>query len=216
MRHRKGVRFAGAAVFDITVTGEGTHGARPQAGIDPVIVACQLGTAPQSIVYRNISVHDTAVLSVTRIASGDAYNVIPNGALMAGSVRTMQPEVAAKIERGIQCLAAGIAAAFGAEVSVDFRTLFAPVVKDEQEFMACAAAAARVVGEANLQRDVPPAMASEDFSAMPEQVPGSPILLANGDTAAVHNHLYDFNDEAMSCGGALLAAIAERKLPPGM
>ena len=77
--------------FDIAITGKGAHGARPQEGIDPVIVACHLGTALQSIVSRNISAQDTAVLSVTRIQSGDAYNVIPQSAIMAGTVRTMKP-----------------------------------------------------------------------------------------------------------------------------
>jgi hippurate hydrolase len=209
----KGVRFAGGAFFDIIITGKGAHGARPQESIDPVIVACHICTALQSIISRNISAQDTAVLSVTRIQSGDAYNVIPQYATLAGTVRAMKAEVMAMAEHNMKRLASSIAAGFGAEATVDFRTLFAPVVNDDQAVMAYADAAAGLVGEANIRRDAPPAMASEDFGFMMRQVPGAHILLGNGGGAEVHNHLYDFNDEAIPYGVALYAAITEKKLP---
>jgi len=211
----KGVRFAGGAFFDITITGKGAHGARPEDSIDPVMVACHLATALQSIVSRNISAQDTAVLSVTRIHSGDAYNVIPQHAVLAGTVRTMKSEVMATVEQNMKRLAASIAAGFGAEAVVDFRLLFAPVVNNDQEAVAYADAAAAVGGEANVRRDAPPAMASEDFGFMMEQVPGAHVLLGNGGSAAVHNHLYDFNDDAIPYGVALFAAITEKKLAKG-
>jgi amidohydrolase len=215
-RTSKGVRFSGGAFFDITITGKGAHGARPQQSIDPVMVACHLATALQSIVSRNISAQDTAVLSITRIQSGDAYNVIPQYAAMAGTVRTMKTEVMAMVEQNMRRLTVGIAAGFGAEATVDFRNLFAPVVNDEQAVIAYADAAAGLVGEANLQRDAPPSMASEDFGFMMQQVPGAHVLMGNGDGAAVHNHLYDFNDEAIPYGVALYAAITEKKLAKGI
>jgi amidohydrolase len=212
----KGVRLAGGAFFDIIITGKGAHGARPQESIDPVMVACHLGTALQSIVSRNISAQDTAVLSITRIQSGDAYNVIPQYATLAGTVRAMKSEVMATVEQNMKRLATSIAAGFGAEATVDFRNLFVPTVNDEQEFLAYADAAAGLVGEANIQRDGPPAMASEDFGFMLQQVPGAHVLLGNGGGADVHNHLYDFNDEAIPYGVALYAAITEKKLPKGI
>jgi hippurate hydrolase len=212
----KGVRFAGGAFFDISIEGKGAHGARPQESIDPVIVACHLATALQSIVSRNLSAQDTAVLSITRIQSGDAYNVIPQTAVLAGTVRTMTSGVMAMIEQNMKRLAVGIAAGFGASAAVDFRNLFAPVVNDETEALAYADAAAQVAGEANLLRDDPPAMASEDFGSMMQQVPGAHVLVGNGDSAAVHNQQYDFNDDAIPYGVALLAAITERKLPKGV
>jgi amidohydrolase len=211
----KGVRFAGGAFFDITITGKGSHGARPQEGIDPVIVACHLGTALQSIVSRNLSAQDTAVLSITRIQSGDAYNVIPQSAILAGTVRTMKSEIMAMIEQNMQRLAVSIASGFGAKAVLDFRNLFAPVVNNEQEMIAYAKAAADLVGEANVRRDAPPSMASEDFGFMMEQVPGAHLLLGNGGSASVHNDRYDFNDEAIPYGVALFAAITEQKLPKG-
>jgi amidohydrolase len=208
-----GVRFAGGAFFDINITGKGAHGARPQESIDPVMVACHIGTALQSIISRNISAQDTAVLSITRIQSGDAYNVIPQYAVLAGTVRAMKSEVMALVEQKMKRLATSIAAGFGAEATVDFRNLFAPVVNAEKEVMAYADAAAGIVGEANIRRDAPPMMASEDFGFMMQQVPGAHVLLGNGGSAEVHNHLYDFNDEAIPYGVALYAAITEKKLP---
>jgi len=212
----KGVRFSGGAFFDIAITGKGAHGARPQDSIDPVMVACHLATALQSIVSRNTSAQDTAVLSITRIQTGDAYNVIPQSAAMAGTVRTMKSEVMAMIEHNMRRLATSIAAGFGAEAVVDFRKLFAPVVNNDDEAVAYATAAEDLVGAANVRRDAPPSMASEDFGFMMEQVPGAHVMVGNGGSAAVHNHLYDFNDEATPYGVALFASIAEKKLPKGI
>lgn len=206
-------RAAGGAFFDITITGKGAHGANPQHGIDPVVVACHLGTALQTIVSRNIAAMDTAVLSITRIQSGDAYNVIPQTAVMAGTVRTMKRETMALVEQNMRRLAASVAQGFGAEAEMDFRVIFAPMVNDDDEAVALGDAAAELVGEENVNRNGSPGMGSEDFSFMMEVVPGAHINLGNGDSAALHNHLYDFNDEAIPYGVALYAAIAEKKLP---
>jgi len=155
------------------------------------------------------------VLSIARIQSGDAYNVIPQSAIMAGTVRTMKPEVMATIEQNMKRLASSLAAGFGAEATVDFRIIFAPMVNNTAEAIAYGDAASELVGEDQVRRDGPPGMGSEDFSFMMEQVPGAHINLGNGDTAALHNHLYDFNDEAIPYGVALYAAITEKKLPKG-
>jgi amidohydrolase len=210
-----GARAAGGAFFDITITGKGAHGAHPQQSIDPVLVACHLGTALQSIVSRNISARDTAVLSITRIQSGDAYNVIPQSAVMAGTVRTMQRDTMKLIEQNMQRLATSIAAGFGAEATLDFRVIFASMVNNEVEAGLYGDAAAELVGEANLDRNSPPGMGSEDFSFMMEQVPGAHINLGNGESAALHNHKYDFNDETIPYGVALYGKIVEKKLPKG-
>ncbi len=210
-----GARAAGGAFFDITITGKGAHGAYPYHSIDPIVVACHLGTALQSIVSRNISAQDTAVLSITRIQSGDAYNVIPQSAIMAGTVRTMKSDVMAMIEQNMRRLAVSIAAGFGAEATVEFRAIFAPMVNNEAEATVYGDAAAALVGEDNVRRDGPPGMGSEDFSFMMEKVPGAHINLGNGDSAALHNHLYDFNDATIPYGVALYGAIVEKKLPKG-
>ena len=211
----KTTRSAGGAFFDIAITGKGAHGAHPQQSIDPVVIACHIGTALQSIVSRNVSAQDTAVLSITRIQAGDAYNVIPQHAVLAGTVRTMKREVMNMIEQNMSRLATAIAIGFGAEATMDFRVIFAPMVNNANEALAFGDAAAELVGEEAVQRDGNPGMGSEDFSFMMEQVPGAHINLGNGDSAALHNHLYDFNDEAIPYGVALYAKIAEKKLPKG-
>ncbi len=211
----KGARAAGGAFFDITITGKGAHGAHPHQSIDPVMVACHLGTALQTVVSRNVAPAESAVLSITRITSGDAYNVIPQSATLAGTVRTLRQPVMALIEQNMTRLATAIAAGFGAEATVDFRVIFAPMVADDAEAEALGDVAAALVGDAKVRRDAPPGMGSEDFSFMMEQVPGAHINLGNGDSAALHNHLYNFNDEAIPYGVALYAGIVERKLPRG-
>ena len=125
-----GPAAAGGAFFDITVTGKGSHGAKPEGGIDPVLTACQITSALQSIVARNVPPAETAVLSVTRIVAGDAYNVIPQTAVISGTARAFRPEVMALIETGLRRVAKGVAEAFGASAVVDFRVLFAPLVND--------------------------------------------------------------------------------------
>jgi amidohydrolase len=209
-----GTAMAGGAFFDIEITGKGAHGARPDSSVDPVLVACHVGAALQSIVSRNVPPRETAVLSVTRIAAGDAYNVIPECARMSGTARTMKRETMNLIEQGLTRVASNVAVAFGAAASVDFRLIFAPLVNAAAATRDIADAAAELVGEANVDRDKPPASASEDFSFMLEQVPGAYINLGNGEQSApVHNPGYNFNDEAIPYGSALFARLIERTLP---
>ncbi|HVC58861.1 MAG TPA: M20 aminoacylase family protein [Acetobacteraceae bacterium] len=209
-----GLAMAGAAVFDIAITGKGGHSARPEDAIDPVLVACHLGTALQSIVSRNVPPQDVAVLSVTRIQGGDAYNVIPQTATMAGTVRAFKNETMQLVEANMKRLAGNVAAGFGAEAKVDFRVIFVPLVNHADHTREFADAASGLVGEAKVDRNKPPANASEDFSYMLEKVPGAYINLGNGeDSAPVHNPAYNFNDAAIPYGVALFASIVERKLP---
>jgi hippurate hydrolase len=210
-----GAAMAGGAFFDITITGRGAHGARPEAGIDPVLAACHIGTALQSIVARNLSPSDTAVLSVTRILAGEAYNVIPENATLSGTVRTMRRETMTQVQDGMQRVIAGVASALGAKAEMDFRLIFAPLVNHATETQAIADAAAELVGDGMVNRAQTPGMASEDFSFMLEQVPGAYINLGNGDSASVHNHRYNFNDAAIPFGSALFARLVERQLPRG-
>ena len=210
-----GARNAAGAFFDIHIKGKGAHGAHPNQSIDPVLVACHLGTALQSIVSRNINPREAAVLSITRIQSGDAYNVIPQTALMSGTVRTLNRPTMEAIEANMGRLVQSVAAGFGAEATLDFRFIFAPMIADSAEAALFGDAAAEIVGEENLDRHSPPGMGSEDFSFMMELVPGAHINLGNGDSAALHNHKYDFNDDTIPYGVALYSAIVEKKLPKG-
>jgi hippurate hydrolase len=112
-------------------------------------------------------------------------------------------------------LTTAVAAGFGAEAKLDFRVIFASMVNDEAAVSMYGDAAAALVGETNLDRNSSSGMGSEDFSFMMEQVPGAHINLGNGDSAALHNHKYDFNDEAIPYGVALYSTIVEKQLPKG-
>ena len=210
-----GTAMAGGGFFDITVKGRGAHGARPNWPIDPVIAACHIATALQTVVARNLPPGDMAVLSVTQIKAGDAYNVIPEEARMGGTVRAMKRETLDLMEAALKRVATGVAEGLGATAEVDFRLLFAPLVNAPEATQAFADAAAELVGEANVDRHKAPAPASEDFAFMLEKVPGAYINLGNGEASApVHNDRYDFNDEAIPYGSSLFAALVERRLVP--
>jgi len=215
---RTGPMMAGGAYFDIAVIGRGAHGARPEAGIDPVIIASHITTALQTVVSRNLRPLDTAVLSVTQIHAGDAYNVIPERAFIRGTARAFDPKTLELIEQNMGRIASGIASGFGATAELDFRTLFPPLVNDAVEAEFIADTAAGLVGEENVNRNGNLVMASEDFSFMLDRRPGAYIQIGNGDGLGgceVHNPGYDFNDEALPFGASLFARLAERKLAPG-
>ena len=207
-----GPTAAGGAFFDITITGKGSHGARPEVSIDPVLAACHVTTALQSIVSRNLSPRDPAVVSVTKVVGGDAYNVIPETAVISGTARFFAREVSVQIEEGLKRVAEGVAAGFGASASLDYRLIFAPTINDAEQTEAYAAAASELVGDTKVARDKPPGMGSEDFSFMMERVPGAYIYLGNGDGAMPHNPRYQFNDEAIPYGAALYARVVEKGL----
>ena len=213
---RPGTMMAGGAFFDIAINGRGAHGARPEGSIDPVVVAAQMHTALQTIVSRNVPPMQTAVLSVTRIEGGDAFNVIPQTAFLRGTARTMLRSTMDLLEANMKRIANGTAAAFGATAEVDFRFLFAPLVNDGAETAAWVGAAETVAGAANVDPMGPQVMASEDFSFMLEAAPGAFINIGNGENSApVHNQSYDFNDAAIPLGVAAWATLVEQKLPRG-
>ena len=214
---RSGPMMAGGAFFDIRVTGKGAHGARPETSVDAALVAAQIAVSLQSIVSRNVAPVDTAVLSVTRIHAGDAYNVIPQTAELGGTVRAFSSEVMQLVERSMKRVAQATAEAFGATAEVDFRVLFSPTVNNPAEAEFAARICAELVGQDKVERSPPLIMASEDFSFMLEQVPGCYLNIGNGlaeGGCEVHNPAYDFNDRALPLGAAFFARAVEAKLAP--
>ena len=212
---RAGPMMAGGAFFDIDVTGRGSHGARPESGVDPVLVAAHIATALQSIVSRNVRPVETAVLSVTQIHAGDAYNVIPQTARLSGTARCFSNEVMELIGKNVERIARGVASGFGATAKTDFRAIFAPLVNDAREAEFAAAICAEVVGADSVRRDPALIMASEDFSFMLAEVPGCYINIGNGDGSGaceVHNPAYDFNDAALPYGATFFARLVEKRL----
>ncbi len=212
---RAGPMMAGGAFFDIRVTGKGAHGARPEAGVDSVLVASHIAIALQSIVSRNVRPVEAAVVSVTQIHGGDAYNVIPQTATLSGTARTFTREVMELIETRMRRIAKGTAEAFGATAETDFRVTFAPTVNDEREADFAAGVCAEVVGTENVNRNPNLIVASEDFSFMLVKVPGCYFNIGNGageGACEVHNPSYDFNDEALALGASVFARIVETRL----
>ena len=210
-----GTLTAAGAFFDIDITGTGAHGAFPDNSVDPVIIAAELVGALQTIVSRNIKPSKPVVVSVTQIHAGDAYNVIPGSARLAGTVRTFGMDVMDQVSKRMTELANGFAAAHGAKAAVDFRTVFHPVVNDESATNLAAGVCGELVGEANVLRNLPAGTGSEDFSFMLEQVPGCYLLLGNADgdhVRPVHNSGYDFNDAASVYGASFFAGVVEKFL----
>ncbi len=214
---KSGPMMAGGAFFDIDVEGVGAHGARPESSVDPVVVASHLVAAIQSVVARNVPPTDTAVLSVTRLHAGEAYNVIPESARLGGTVRAFSMEVMELVERALGRLVKGTAESFGARAALDFRTIFRPTLNDPGEAEFAAGICAEVAdGAANVERNPPLIMASEDFSFMLDRVPGCYVNLGNGSAeeggCEVHNPGYDFNDEALPLGASFFARVVETRL----
>ena len=215
---RSGPMMAGGAFFDIDVEGVGAHGARPEASVDPIVAASHMVGAIQSVVARNVKPTDTAVVSVTRLHAGEAYNVIPQTARLGGTVRAFSMDVMALVEDALGRIAQGVAESFGARATLDFRTIFRPTVNDSSEAEFAASICAEVAGAGNVERNPSLIMASEDFSFMLDRVPGCYVNLGNGDAAGaceVHNPGYDFNDESLPLGASFFARLVETRLARG-
>ena len=212
---RSGPMMAAGGFFDIRVFGKGAHGARPEASVDPVLVAAHIVTALQSIVSRNVAPVQTAVVSVTRIEAGAAYNVIPDRAQIAGTVRAFSRAVMEQIETALRRIATGVAEGLGARAEVDLRWIFAPTVNAEQEAEFAANVCNEIVGLEHVDREPALIMASEDFSFMLEKVPGCYINIGNGggeSSCEVHNPGYDFNDRALPLGVSFFVRLVETRL----
>ena len=212
---RSGPMMAGGAFFDIDIEGRGSHGARPEAGVDSILVAAHVTAALQSIVSRNVRPVDTAVLSVTKFHAGDAYNVIPQTARLSGTVRAFSDDVMQLVGRNMARVAEGVAAGFGARAKTDFRVIFPPTINNAKEAEYAAQICAEVVGAESVKRDPALIMASEDFAFMLNEVPGCYINIGNGDgegACEVHNPSYDFNDRALPYGASFFARLVEKRL----
>ncbi|HEX2555191.1 MAG TPA: M20 aminoacylase family protein [Microvirga sp.] len=208
---RPGPMMAAADRFTITIEGKGGHAARPHECIDPVLTAAHVITALQSIVSRNADPLDSAVISVCTVKAGEAYNVIPQTAMLLGTVRTLTPEMRDLCETRIRAVVENVCAAFGAKARVEYSRGY-PVTVNDPDRTAFMVQAAEAVGT-KVDTTVPPLMGAEDFSYMLESRPGAYIFIGNGDTAGVHHPAYDFNDEAAPFGASLWAKIVESGMP---
>jgi hippurate hydrolase len=210
---RPGPIMAATDEFAINVKGVGGHAARPHGTIDPILIGTGLVQALQSIVARSVNPIDSAVVSVTRFHAGEATNVIAETAEIAGTARTLKPEVRDLVERRMGEIVAGFAAAHGAEITLDYRRNYPVTRNHAQQVDFAAGVAGEIVGGNRVDTDVPPLMGGEDFAYMLEKRPGAMIFLGNGDSAGLHNPAYDFNDEAIAYGCSYWVRIIERAMP---
>jgi hippurate hydrolase len=210
---RVGGIMAGTDQFAIDIEGHGGHAAMPHLATDPVIVAAHIITGLQTLVSRNVDPIRSAVLSVTTVNAGTAYNVIPRTARLTGTVRTLDEDVRAQMEAGIKRLAPQLALAFGARATVNWLPGY-PVTANAAEQTGFAAEVAReVAGADRVDADVSPTMGGEDFAYMLNARPGAYVFLGNGESSDLHTDTYDFNDEAIPHGVSYWVRLAERALP---
>ena len=208
-----GPGMAGADFFDITITGYGSHGAMPEKSKDPVVIAMTLGQALQTIVSRNVDPLQSAVLSITQMHSGSAYNVIPGEAKLAGTVRAFSDDIRKQIRERMRTLAAGIAAAFQVEITVDIRDIFTVLVNHEEHSKAVAEVARTIVGDENVLTTPTPKMGSEDFADMLLAVPGAYFWLGHEGSVPLHNPGFVLDDEILPVGASLFSRIIETRMP---
>ena len=208
-----GPAMAGADFFDITITGYGAHGAMPERSKDPVVIAMTLGQALQSIVSRNVDPLQSAVLSITQIHSGSAYNVIPGDAKLCGTVRAFDDGVRELIRQRMRKLSAGIALAFDVEIKVEIRDGFSVLVNQQEQSDVVAEVARTIVGADNVITRSQPKMGSEDFADMLHAAPGAYFWVGHDGDVPVHNPGYVLDDKILPIGASMLARIIETRLP---
>ena len=206
-----GPAMAGADFFDIKITGRGSHGAMPHMGRDPIVVAMSLANALQTIVSRNADPREAAVLSITQVHAGSAYNVIPEEAMLAGTIRTFSPAIGALVRERMREIAAGTAASFGVTIEVDIRNIFDVLVNHEAQTQAVVEVAAEIVGAEGVLTEVKPLMGSEDFADMLRVVPGAYAWVGHAGMVPVHNPAYVLDDGILPVGASLLARLVETR-----
>ena len=213
-----GPMMASADRFEICVHGRGGHGAHPYQTIDPVLVAAHIITALQSIVSRNVNPMDSAVVSVGAVQAGQvgAMSVIPDRAVIVGTVRTFRASVQHMVEQRMHSLANGVAGGFGASATVKYEKLYPATINTPEQARIVVQAATKVVGASQVVSDLTPSMGSEDFSFMLQQRPGAYFRLGQGGeptSCLLHNPNYDFNDAVIPTGAAVFSQIVLDSLP---
>jgi amidohydrolase len=215
---RKGPMMAAADRIHIEVTGKGGHGAHAYTTIDPVVVAAHIITAVQTIVSRNVSAADAAVVSICGIEAGnlEAMSVIPTTARMIGTVRTFKESIQNLVEARLRTVIESTAQAFGATACLTYERVYPAVVNAEEQTEFGLEVARELLGPDHVIDNLDPSMGAEDFAFMQKVRPGAYFRLGQGmgaNNCFLHNTLYDFNDEVLPIGAAFFVRLAERAMP---
>ena len=193
----------------------GEMAAMPHQGVDTLVVASQLVLALQTVVARNLHPCAAAVVSVTQIHGGEAWNVIPDEAVLRGTLRSFDAETQATVERAIERLCAGMASTFGARISVRYDHHYPPTINSVAETELCRQVARDVFGAEHLRVDEMPSMGAEDFAYFLREKPGCYVWLGNGPGSGgctLHNPHYDFNDQLLPLGISYWVRLVETAL----
>ncbi|MFN3525297.1 MAG: M20 aminoacylase family protein [Paracoccus sp. (in: a-proteobacteria)] len=209
----KGPAMAGASFFDITVTGKGSHAAMPQQSRDALVVASGLVGQFQTILGRNLAPLDQAVLSVTQIHAGAAYNVLPETATLAGTIRFFRPEIRDLMQSRMRAICDGAAQGYDMTIDVEFREIFDVLVNDADLSDAWTQAAADILGADQVSDTQQPVTGSEDFADMLQLIPGAYGNVGHAGTVPLHNPGFVLDEGILPVGASIYARLIERRLP---
>ena len=209
-----GPAMAGADIFILTIEGLGGHAAMPHQTRDPVVASGVVITALQTLVSRQTDPFDQAVISLTRLDAGSAYNVIPSIASIGGTLRTMKLDTRQQLLEQIEEVAKTAAKVTGCNVEMELRPGYPPTINHELDAVFARDVISDVLGTNGLETEMSPTMGAEDFSYMLEEKEGAYIWLGAGKNSQnLHSPLYDFNDELLPIGASLWVRMVETKLP---
>ncbi|MHB1103371.1 MAG: M20 aminoacylase family protein [Devosia sp.] len=212
---REGGIMAASDEFGIIIEGVGGHAALPHNTIDPVMIAAQLITALHTIVSRNVDPMRNAVLSVTMVQAGEAFNIIPRTVKLTGTIRTLDEEVRNFMENQLRTVSISLVEAFGAKAEVNYRRGYPVTVNAPDQTAYAAKVAGEVAGSERVDANADATMGGEDFSYMLQARPGAYIFLGNGDSAELHTDTYDFNDEIIPVGVSYWVRLVENASQAG-
>ena len=204
-----GETMAAVDNWEIELTGKGGHGAMPEHSIDPIVAGSSLVMALQSIVARNVSPHNSAVVTVGAFLSGNAGNVIAQTATLRLSIRTTTPEDRTMVLNKVRDLTRTQAEGFGCTYEIREGVPGAVLVNDEEETLRAAEIAREAFGEENVVYPGPTFLGSEDFAFMLQEKKGTYCFLGNGDTPMVHHPQFVLNKSILPMGAAYWAALTE-------
>ena len=211
--------MAGAEEFKVTVTGKGGHGAIPNQSIDPVLAAAQIVSALQSIVSRNVPPLQAAVISVTMIHGGDAFNVIPPEVQMEGTIRTFELSVRDMLLRRFDEVVHGVAEAMGCTADVTVKRLTPAAINAQEVAQHVQQTVPRLLPDAHLDTSGYLTMGAEDMAFMLEKIPGCYFFVGSSDSTrgldhGHHHPKFDFDELALPRAAALMAGAAAGLLEP--
>ncbi|WP_084709638.1 M20 metallopeptidase family protein [Rubrobacter aplysinae] len=207
-----GAIMAAADGFEMEVRGQGGHGAMPHLTADAVMMASYVATALQTIVSREVDPSEAAVLTIGEIGAGSAFNIIPETARLAGTVRTVDPALRERMPDRIQEISRGVASGMRGDAELDYRFAYPVTRNDESAADFALKVAGELFGEESAIEARHPSMAGEDFAFMLEEVPGAYVWLGVGDVSGLHTPAFAFDEEILPRGAAMLTALALKSL----